>query len=99
MTSQQAKNGEKSTDSTNISSGSTDRSTGTSGQLGSASTAEPEGSSALGDSNFAGMSTASAASNQRQKTEEGTATGQGTGGAGEGQGGASQPWNTSSAAP
>ncbi|CAF0821741.1 unnamed protein product [Adineta steineri] len=99
MTSQQAKNGEKSTDSTNISSGNTDRSTGTSGQLGSASTAEPEGSSALGDSNFAGMSTASAASNQRQKTDEGAATGQGTGGAGEGQGGASQPWNTSSAAP
>ncbi|CAF1095583.1 unnamed protein product [Adineta steineri] len=99
MTSQQAKNGEKSTDSTNISSGNTDRSTGTSSQLGSASTAEPEGSSALGDSNFAGMSTASAASNQRQKTKEGTATGQGTGGAGEGQGGASQPWNTSSAAP
>lgn len=96
MSSQQGGN---STDSTKISSGNTDRSTGTSGQLGSASTAEPQGSSALGDSNFAGMSTASSASNQRQKTEEGTATGQDTGGAGEGQGGASQPWSTSSAAP
>jgi len=99
MSSQQAEKGGKITDSTKISSGYADRSTGTSGQLGSASTAQPNGSSALGDSNFAGMSTISAASNQRQKTEEGTATGQGVGGAGEGQGGASQPWNTSSAAP
>jgi hypothetical protein len=63
MTSQQAEKGGKSTDSTKISSGSADRSTGTSGQLGSASTAQSEGSSALGDSNFAGMSTASSASN------------------------------------
>ena len=99
MSSQQAEKGGKSTDSTKLSSGSVDRSTGTSGQLGSASTAEPQGSSALGDSNFAGMSTASSAADQRQKTEEGTATGQGVGGAGEGQGGASQPWSSSSAAP
>lgn len=97
MSSQQAEKGGSSTDSTKISSGNTDRSTGTSGQLGSASTAEPQGSSALGDSNFAGMSTVSAAANQRQKTGEGTATGQGVGGAGEGQGGASKPWSTSSA--
>jgi hypothetical protein len=92
MSSQQAEQGGKSTDSTTISSSGADRSTGTSGQLGSASTAQPEGSSALGDSNFAGMSTISSASSQRQKFEEGTATSQGIGGA-------TQPWSTSSAAP
>ncbi len=54
--------------------------------------AEPEGSSALGDSNFAGISAISAAATQRQKNEEGTVTGQGVGGA-------SQSWSTSSAAP
>lgn len=69
MSSQQAGKGGKSTDSTKISSGSAERSTGTSGQLGSDTTAEPQGSSALCDSNFAGMSTASAASNERQKTD------------------------------
>ncbi|CAF0815206.1 unnamed protein product [Rotaria sordida] len=99
MTSQQAEKGARSTDPTRISSVGADRSTGTSGQLGSASTAEPEGSSALGDSNFAGMSSISPASNQRQKSDDSTATGQGMGGAGEGQGGASQPWSTSSGAP
>lgn len=99
MSSQQAEKGGSSTDATKISPGSADRSTGTSGALGSASVAEPQGSSALGDSRFAGTSTESAAASQRQKTEEGTATGQGTGGAGEGQGGASQPWSSSSAAP
>jgi len=46
----------------------------------------------VGDSNFAGMSTVSAAANQRQKAEEGTAAGQGVSGA-------SQPWSTSSGAP
>jgi hypothetical protein len=99
MSSQQAEKGASSTDSTQISSGNTSRSTGTSGQLGSASTAEPGSSSALDDSNFARMSTISAAATSRQKNEEGTATGQGVGGAGEGQGGVSQPWSTSSAAP
>ncbi|CAF0923085.1 unnamed protein product [Rotaria sp. Silwood1] len=99
MASQQAEKGGRSTDPTQISSVGAERSTGTSGQLGSASTAEPEGSSALGDSNYAGMSTASAASNQRQKSNESPTINQGAGGAGEGQGGASQPWSTSSAAP
>lgn len=88
-----------STDSTKISSGGCDRSTGISGLLGSASTPEPGGSSALGDSNFAGMSSISPAAIQRQRIEESIATGQGVGGAGEGHGGASMPWSTSSAAP
>lgn len=86
---------ENSTDRTEISSVSS-RSSGTAGSIGSSTVDQSGRSSALGDSEMAGMSSLSVTYQSKREQE---ANGLGTGGAGEGQGTVRKPFSTSSSEP